>query len=1355
MGKDRTAQRLKGNAQPASSAKAQLATAAAAGARTASPIPGGFIGFSAFADSFTPSAATTAPTPPPTVTSSLSADNLLALAADPAVPADLVVVFRKLAKREAITKVKALEELREYLAGGSGNYDVLLLLWPSVFNRLGIDADKRVRALTFEIHALLVNFGKKKVAPMLKDLITTWTLGRFDKDVEAQANNAFLSAFPPGKHANVIKFCWETLMNDLSDLILVKTPETLSDPRFHTKEEMDQKYARVVYCSLCATGYLLDFDTDIPLISSPNLITHLKSPFAPIRRAMGMLTKSLLKAGAEVPWRMDLIKLVWDERFAAVTTEWWEALLLLFKQTPGWAAEVAADKQFPKITKRLLAFITESAPAQPQVYPALTVFLSLFLATIDLRAVWKALRDSSRLGKVTVPAAPAYWLFVRDVLLLMRKHNDAGPTDAVMELVQGYLRKNEWTAAVIDDRPVLNAITVPAPDTAARVAQYIKENMAFVAAKRTVALLTALQAPDALAAVAQDARQMLDKMADLAVAHQLTALVAHARKLHVDGIAPLTADHVQRAWAHCAECTTQTLALLAPGDDAAIAWLVEQYTADARYPLHELLSHVPKATSPALTRFVMDHLDAEHLPVLRVVSQGLVDRDSLFDQIVARDLVDLLPLVLAARHVRSLRVAAWCLRRCNDEQWTQLGVDVDLTETVVDWLLDDTVSAVEWAGSFARAGKPYTALVDSRVVDRLAHAPITTVRCGFLDVVEMDETQAVSAGLVVKLRDLLTREPDLGNPDSIEWLHLVALVAAVDDAPLPIAAVSQEVFAELLRDFYDPVRGAPTAAELAAMVLVAQRACPTMAVIMPLLDTATSTDAQRVLAAVLAGAKPDSAVLDTKCDEWMRQVLTKHSVEHLMLLNALEYVPHGIDDAALVDAAFEFLGTESMVCHVHVAMFLRRYPTDQAAQFAYAWLELDAVHPLATALVEQVMELVATIEVGDDEREFITTRAVELWLDGKTAVPSLSSYVAELQSGLFDEGRLYEQLASPIRHVQVAAFRILFRKIGLKVQELSLQLEINNYDELAKDIQLLANLVALLADPTAKHSAHDEWTWLLAWALVFRHFASATLQLKVFWMDTVKIDDLLPYLIDHLDVAKNLGLWDVTQIEPSGWLLVDDEDVEFHDRERELLCAYLYFQALVHTPALVRAWWTECRDRQLCKAVEKVTTAHFSPLILDQELEALDTTMTDLSVKVQRSPSGAQVTAVYAIEDAELALQVTLPSTYPLRNVEVSGGDRVAVSESKWRAWLLSCKSILAVQNASIADALAIFLRNIQLHLQGVAECAICYSIVSLGDKSLPTKPCRTCKHKFHGSCLYKWFKSSPQSTCPLCRSMF
>jgi hypothetical protein len=46
-------------------------------------------------------------------------------------------------------------------------------------------------------------------------------------------------------------------------------------------------------------------------------------------------------------------------------------------------------------------------------------------------------------------------------------------------------------------------------------------------------------------------------------------------------------------------------------------------------------------------------------------------------------------------------------------------------------------------------------------------------------------------------------------------------------------------------------------------------------------------------------------------------------------------------------------------------------------------------------------------------------------------------------------------------------------------------------------------------------------------------------------------------------------------------------------------------------------------------------------------------------------------------------------------------------------------------------------------------------SIISLTDRTLPTKPCRTCKNRFHASCLFKWFNSSHSSSCPLCRSLF
>lgn len=45
--------------------------------------------------------------------------------------------------------------------------------------------------------------------------------------------------------------------------------------------------------------------------------------------------------------------------------------------------------------------------------------------------------------------------------------------------------------------------------------------------------------------------------------------------------------------------------------------------------------------------------------------------------------------------------------------------------------------------------------------------------------------------------------------------------------------------------------------------------------------------------------------------------------------------------------------------------------------------------------------------------------------------------------------------------------------------------------------------------------------------------------------------------------------------------------------------------------------------------------------------------------------------------------------------------------------------------------------------------------IISMNDRSLPSRACPTCKNKYHANCLFTWFKSSNSSTCPMCRSLF
>lgn len=46
----------------------------------------------------------------------------------------------------------------------------------------------------------------------------------------------------------------------------------------------------------------------------------------------------------------------------------------------------------------------------------------------------------------------------------------------------------------------------------------------------------------------------------------------------------------------------------------------------------------------------------------------------------------------------------------------------------------------------------------------------------------------------------------------------------------------------------------------------------------------------------------------------------------------------------------------------------------------------------------------------------------------------------------------------------------------------------------------------------------------------------------------------------------------------------------------------------------------------------------------------------------------------------------------------------------------------------------------------------MCYYIIHSSGE-LPKMQCKTCKHKFHSSCIQKWFQTSNKSECPLCKS--
>ncbi|CRK44913.1 hypothetical protein BN1723_006369 [Verticillium longisporum] len=232
----------------------------------------------------------------------------------------------------------------------------------------------------------------------------------------------------------------------------------------------------------------------------------------------------------------------------------------------------------------------------------------------------------------------------------------------------------------------------------------------------------------------------------------------------------------------------------------------------------------------------------------------------------------------------------------------------------------------------------------------------------------------------------------------------------------------------------------------------------------------------------------------------------------------------------------------------------------------------------------------------------------------------------------------------------------------------------------------------------------------------------------------------------------------LTEGEESYDLKVADSEPE--EKNLHWLLVHLYYLTLKYIPGLFRAWYIECRSKQTKIAVEAWMIKYFSPLIISEVLdevavwassqEAPAADENELVVKV--SPTAKEITAGYEVDESLASIAIRVPAGYPLEGVNVVGLNRVAVNERKWQSWLMTTQGVITFSNGSIIDGLTTFRRNIVGALKGQSECAICYSIIST-DKKMPDKKCSTCKNLFHRTCLYKWFQSSNQNTCPLCRN--
>ncbi|TXT13101.1 hypothetical protein VHUM_01502 [Vanrija humicola] len=296
---------------------------------------------------------------------------------------------------------------------------------------------------------------------------------------------------------------------------------------------------------------------------------------------------------------------------------------------------------------------------------------------------------------------------------------------------------------------------------------------------------------------------------------------------------------------------------------------------------------------------------------------------------------------------------------------------------------------------------------------------------------------------------------------------------------------------------------------------------------------------------------------------------------------------------------------------------------------------------------------------------------------------------------------------------------------------------------------------------------------LLAWMAVLDHFDDASRTVRWAYLDQINTsrlmeESLLPLLFAMLGVSE-VGAWNF----PATQYAVDEfyPDLLEPDELADLtpLASHVFYRTLVTIPSAMRSYYESLKDRQLSLSLVAFTAKNYSPVIIQHEFAALRepralAALTEEGLNVRIAHGGgasvagsgaAEAIASYVVDEQPMEIGIRLPAEFPLKAVDVRDLRRVGVPENKWRGWLMSVQQTITSRNGLILEALTVFKKNVVLHFEGVVECAICYSIISLTDRTLPTKPCRTCKNRFHASCLFKWFNSSHSSSCPMCRSLF
>jgi len=226
------------------------------------------------------------------------------------------------------------------------------------------------------------------------------------------------------------------------------------------------------------------------------------------------------------------------------------------------------------------------------------------------------------------------------------------------------------------------------------------------------------------------------------------------------------------------------------------------------------------------------------------------------------------------------------------------------------------------------------------------------------------------------------------------------------------------------------------------------------------------------------------------------------------------------------------------------------------------------------------------------------------------------------------------------------------------------------------------------------------------------------------------------------------------------------DSAESPRQDFQWMICHIYYLSLVYASSLPIAWRNNHNSRLLKQNLPIWTSKYISPHLIaanfseviawaaDQGNNSMEENSQKIGIRVNKSIGEVLASVDVGSEDDEqtVAICIRLAPSFPFTKVEVtSRNDREIIESKRWEGWLQTTTKMIVGGNNNIIDGLMVWRRNVQGYLEKRSECCICYSLVA-EDGKLPTKNCGTCKNTFHALCLNKWFSSSRERKCPLCR---